>query len=199
MVQNKKQTNASYYEVVFRGKPKVVRAFLAGLTLGAGNNSRIFFNFADGVHHEGKAEMLADKVGIRVSDVHAIVDGGTSALLKNLARTIDRETGLAVTSHRRIRSAVMEFTFHAFARKYDDDITGLLNTLPRGLKLNGYKHNVVVDPKAKGVEAYTVAHDYEAKGSGTVSGPIDALIAFRHTLADYPLIEAEDIELKYAY
>ncbi len=198
MAQTKKPTRASFYEVVFRGKPKVVRAFLAGLVMGAGKDAAVFYSYQEGVHHEGKVEKLAEMVGIRADDVHVIVDADTSALLKKLARRITGTTGLEITAHRRINSATMAFAFHAYARKYDQEITALLEHLPGGLKLRGYKHHVVVDPEAKGVEAYTVAHDYEAKGSGTVTGPIDDLIAFKRTLKDYPLVEAEDIVLKLA-
>lgn len=198
MVQKKNQTAASFYEVVFRGKPKVVRAFLAGLVMGAGHEARIFYSYEEGVHHEGKAEKLKEKLGIRALDVHVIVDGNTSALLRKLNRRITEKTGLEITSHRRIRSAGMEFSFHAYARKYDRDITAVFSDLPEGLKLRGYRHNVTQDPSAKGVEAYAPTHDYEAEGSGTVSGPIDRLIAFRRKLEDYPLIETGEIMLKFA-
>lgn len=198
MAQNKNQSRPSFYEVVFRGKPKVVRAFMAGLILGADKDAQIIYSYEMGIHHEGKVEKLAEMVGIRADDVHVIVDGDISKLLKKLARTIAANTGLEITSHRHIRSASMDFSFHAFARKYDDDITALLNGLPQGLKLVGYKHNVAVDPTAKGVEAYAVAHDFESSGKGSVSGPIDSLVAFKQTLKDYPLVMADDIMLKLA-
>ena len=198
MVQKKKQTTASFYEVVFRGKPKVVRAFLAGLVMGAGHEARIFYSYEEGVRHEGTAEKLKEKFRLRPLDVHVIVDGDTSALLKKLARRIGADTGLEITSHRKVRSASMDFQFHAYARKYDQDIVAVLASLPADLKLRGYKHTVHQDPSAKGVEAYAPTHDYEASGSGTVSGPVDQLIAFRKQLADYPLVEAEEIILKYA-
>ncbi len=196
MAQNKQPNKSSFYEVVFRGKPKVVRAFMAGLVMGANQDGEIFYSYADGVHHEGKAEKLAEMVGIRSTDVHVIVPGETSATLKKLSRAIATKTGLEITSHRMIRSATMAFSFHAFARKYDQDIVTLLEALPGDLKLRGYKHKVVEDPKAKGIEAYSVAHDYEAKGQGSITGPIDSLITFRRTLKDYPLVHAEDIRLK---
>lgn len=196
MVQKRKKTPSAFFEVVFRGKPRVVRAFLSGLVLGAGHKASIHFSFEDGVHHEGKAEMLKEKLRLRPLDVHVVVDGDTSALLKKLARRITEETGLEITSHRKVRSASMEFAFHAYARKYDWDIAQVFDNLPAGLKLRGYKHTVHKDPSARGVEAYAPTHDYEASGSGTVTGPADQLIAFRKKLADYPLVEAEDIVLK---
>ncbi len=46
----------SFHEVVFRGKPKVVKAFLKGLIMGATRSATIFFSFDEGIHHEGKVE-----------------------------------------------------------------------------------------------------------------------------------------------
>jgi len=198
MAQKQKQSRPSFYEVVFRGKPKVVRAFMAGLVLGAAKEAKVFYSYEMGIHHEGKVEKLAEMVGLRADDVHVIVDGDTSALLKKLTRTIAANTGLEITSHRHIRSAAIAFSFQAYARKYDDDIIALLNELPAGLKLVDYKHDVIVDPTAKGVEAYAVAHDFESSGKGMVTGSIDSLIAFKQTLKDYPLVMDDDIILNLA-
>ena len=96
-----------FFEVVFRGKPKVVRAFIKGLMMGADRKVAVYFSFDEGVHHEGKAEKLKEMVGIRAVDCHLIVDAEASALLKKLTRRIADETGLEITAHRRIRSATM--------------------------------------------------------------------------------------------
>ena len=50
--------------------------------------------------------------------------------------------------------------------------------------------------EAKGVEAYTAVHHFESCGKGEITGPVDVLVAFRRTCADYPLINVEDIVLK---
>lgn len=196
MAQPNKSARSPFYEVVFQGKPKVVRAFLSGLTLGAGHPARIFYNFLDGVGHEGKAEKLAEMVGIRNTDCHTIVDAKTSALLKKLAKHIRRETGLEMTAHRKIRSASMAFCFQVFASKYDEEIMALLKKLPKELKLRGFKHEVQFDPSAKGIETYSAVHDFEANGKGTIMGPVDRLIAVKQAFAQYPLIKADDIELR---
>ena len=62
--------------------------------------------------------------------------------------------------------------------------------------MNDFKHEVKTDPDAKGIEAYSVAHDFEAEGHGTISGRIDLLIGLKRAMADLPLIKAEDIVLK---
>lgn len=192
----KTSTVPRFYEVVFRGKPKVVKAFVKGLMMGADRNVAIYFSFDEGVHHEGTAEKLKEMVGIRAVDCHLIVDTEASALLKKLARRIVDETGLEITSHRSIRSASMAFEYHAYASQYSTEIVALLKNLPQGLRLRGYRHDEKRNPKAKGVEAYSVVHDFEAAGEGTVSGRVDLLIALKRDLENYPLIKAEEIRLK---
>lgn len=198
MDTSKTSGDRAFNEVVFRGKPKVVRAFLSGLLLGAGRRAVIYYSFLDGVQHEGKAEKLAEIVGVRTSDCHVIVDAGTAAWLTGLAGGIAAETGLEITANRGISSATMEFRYHAYAQRYEDEIMAVLNGLPDGLKLAGLRRDVRTDPDAKGVEAYAPAHEFEAKGSGSVHGAVDQLIELKRRLAAFPLLKVADIELKLA-
>ena len=191
-----KPARSSFYEIVFRGKPKVVRAFLEGLIIGSGSDATIFYSYLDGIEHDGKAVQLAEMVGIRASDCHVVVDADTSALIKRLAKRIERDTGLEIATHRKVRSASMGFEFETFAARYDGEIMALLKDLPEGLKLRGFTHKVNRDPDARGVEAYSVAHHFESEGKGTITGPVDALVAFRRTCHDCPLIKTESIDLK---
>ncbi len=195
MAQNKTAA-PRFSEVVFRGKPKVVKAFLKGLMMGAGRDATVFYSFDEGIHHEGKTEKLKEMFGIRAVDCHVVVDSPGATYLKKMARQIAAETGLEITANRAIRSASMAFSYHAYAPRYSAEIKQLLKDLPKGLRLQGYRHDEKVDPSAKGVEAYSVAHDFEAEGSGTITGRVDLLVAVKRSFADYPLIKAEDIVLK---
>jgi len=198
MAQKKTPAKRSFYEVVLRGKPKVVRAFLSGLLMGADREATVFYSYLEGIHHEGKVEHLAEMVGLRGTDCHVVVDADTSTFLKRMARRIAGETGLEITSHRHVRSASLHFTYHAYAKRYEDEIQDFLRDLPGDVKLGGRKHDVRVDPSAKGVEAYSPAHDFEATGEGTITGPVDSVVEVKRRLADYPLIESDDIRLKLA-
>jgi hypothetical protein len=198
MAQPSQNPKLTFFEVVFQGKPKVVRAFLSGLLMGSGREATVFYHFDEGVRHDGKADKLAALVGVRATNCHVIVDADTSAFLKKLARRIADETGLQVESHRSVRSASLEFSYRAFACQYDDEVLALLKGLPAGLALKGFKHDVRTDPKAKGVEAYSPAHDFEACGEGTVTGGIGQLIHFRRQMAGFPLVKMEEIILKLA-
>jgi hypothetical protein len=195
-----KKTTASprFNEVVFHGKPKVVKAFLKGLLMGAGHESRIYYNFDEKVQSEGAVEKFKEMFGTLPVDCRVIVDSETSAYLKQMASRIAAETGLRIGANRSVRSASVTFEYHAYAPQYNEEIIKLLQNLPKGVKLEGYRHDEKRDRLAKGVEAYSVAHDFEAEGKGTITGRVDLLIDVRRSLDDYPLIKAGHIELKMA-
>ena len=194
----KKNTRKSFYEVVFTGKPKVVRAFMKGFVMGTLDDATVIYSFDSGIHHEGKVEKMAEMVGIRGTDCHIIVDAATSALLKKWTKLIARETGLQINSHRSIRSASMAFKFQAFAPRYNQEIVDMVKNLPTGVRVEGFHHDVRLDPKAKGMEAYSAVHHYEACGEATIVGRVDLLVELKKKFGDYPLIKSEDIELKLA-
>ena len=198
MATKNSRSKQSFYEVVFMGKPKVVRAFMKGFVMGTLDDATVIYSYNSGVYHEGKTEKLAEMVGIRGTNCHVIVDAATSALIKKRTKRIARETGLEITSHRNIRSASMSFKFHAYAPRYNQEIVEMVKKLPAGLRVDGFKHEVKLDPKAKGIEAYSVAHHYEACGEATVIGRIDLLVELKKKFADFPLIQSEDIVLKLA-
>ncbi len=187
-----------FYEVVFQGKPKVVKAFIKGLMMGAERDATVYYSFDEGVHHEGKAEKFKEMFGIRAIDCHMVTSAEASAYLKKMARKIATDTGLEISSNRSIRNASLKFEYHAYAPRYSAEIVKVLKALPKGLKLQGYDHVEKRDPSAKGVEAYSATHDFEADGAGTVVGRIDLLIELKRTFAQYPLIQAEDIILNLA-
>jgi hypothetical protein len=198
MAQIKKNAKRTYYELVFEGKPKMVRAFLSGLVMGTGAEADIYYSYDEGVFHEGKVEKIAEMARVRAKDCHVIVDWATNPQLKKLKKRILAEAGLEITSQKNIRSASVEFCFEAYAARYNDEIVALLKGIPKGLKVQGFKHDVRLDPKAKGPEAYSPVHHYEAKGQGTVTGRVDLVIDLKRKFGDYPLIKSEDVRLKLA-
>lgn len=198
MAAKKKPARQTFYEVVFRGKPKVVRAFLKGFVMGTVEDPTIFFSFTDGIHHEGKAEKIKEMVGLRGVDCHVVVDAEISGLLKKMRKRIEAETGLGVTSHRAIRNASMAFTYKAFSPRHHKEVLALAKNLPEGLRLKDFKHEVKVDPNAEGIEAYSPVHHFEASGSGTVTGRIDLLVDVKRRADENPLFLAADIHLNLA-
>jgi len=193
-----KSSNASFAEVVFEGKPKVVRSFLHGLMLGSGLKSKIYFSWDEGIDHGGKAPRFAEKFGLPGTDVHVIVDSATNALLKKHIKLIGPDHGLRIVSQRRIRSAKMEMKFVAYAPKYDQEIMDFLKKLPAGVKMRGFNHEIRKDSDAKGVEAYSAVHHFEAHGEGTITGPVDVLVDYKRRSQAHPLIEVGEIKISHS-
>jgi hypothetical protein len=189
------RSRVSFYEVVFAGRPKVVRSFLAGLALGTCRQCTVIFNYDAGIQHEGLGERVSEFVGLRSADCHAVVDARLANLIRKLSGDIEERAGLKVDSCRHIRSAVLPFRFSVYARHYYQQIMELLKDLPPGAKMRDFKEDKEEDPGAKGTEVYSPVHDFEAKGSGKIVGRVDRLVEYRKRLAQQPLIEEADIEL----
>ena len=198
MAAESRAAKQSFHAVVFQGKPKVVRAFLHGLTLGAGIDATLYFCYTEGIQDDGKIERLAEKFGLRAADCHVVVDARTSDLLKSLRKQLADETGLEILSHRRVKSATMAFRYKAYSLRHEEEILEALRKLPAETKLRGFKHGKKKDPSARGVEAYSPTHEFEAWGEGTFVGPVGQIVDLRRRVAEYPLIEAERIELVFA-
>jgi len=198
MAAKTRAARPTHFAVVFQGKPKVVRAFLHGLTLGAGIDATLYFCYTEGIEDDGRIERFAERFGLRASDCHVIVDARTSDLLKSLRKDLAAQTGLEIVSHRKVKSASMGFRYKAYTARHDREIRDALRDLPAGTKLRGFEHESKSDPKARGVEAYAPSHEFEARGEGTITGPVDKLVDLKRRVADYPLIAVDDIKLVYA-
>ncbi|PID78773.1 hypothetical protein CSA17_04980 [bacterium DOLJORAL78_65_58] len=198
MAKKVQQAKKSFYEIVFQGKPKVVRAYLAGLADGSGHDAEIYFSFEEGIYHEGKVEKFKEMLHVRALDCHVIVDAQISKLLKKLGKGLMDKTGVEIVSHRNIRNASFTYSYHAYAKQYDHEILAAFDARPDNLRLKNKVRELKEDPSAKGVEVYSPTHHYEAEGSGTVVGPVDQVIAFKKTLDAIQLIQAEEIQLNLA-
>jgi hypothetical protein len=188
----------SFYEVILQGSPKVVRGFLAGLDLGAGQHGTIIYNYDAGIFHEDLREKVSEWMHLRTADCHAVVDAGLARLIRKLEQDIRDLTGLELIACRHVRTATLAFRYTAYARRYHEQIEALLRELPEGLKLKDFDHDVREDPGAKGTEVYTPAHDFEAHGEGKIVGRIDLLVDYRERMKQQPLIEIDEIRLRLA-
>lgn len=185
----------TYHELAIQGPRDLVHGYLAGLAAGAGSASTPVFAHEAGIAGPGLGTKLKEMIGAHPQACRVILDGELRGLLKGAARRMQAETGLAVLSERRIRRATFGYRFHAYAVRYGTEIQDLLAALPAGLKIADRRTAEKHDPRAKGVEAYSPAHDYEIEGGGTVVGRFDLVLEARRRLAAHPLIDADWIEL----
>ena len=147
---------------------------------------------------ESLAEKLAESAHLRPKDCHFIASNELRDLLKEKQECILRECGLRLVSTRYIRSARLAFDFTAYGKRYGVQILNLIDEMPAGLRLKGFKKQETLDPGAAGIEGRASVHDYEISGKGEINGPIDLLIGYHHRLAEHPLIKLDKIKLSLA-
>jgi hypothetical protein len=200
MAQNvASKTAPSFYEVAFKGSPKAVRSLLAGLTMGHGIDHEVWYHCDEQISDADCPESVrraAERLHLLpVSEVLTVVTAPVAKLLRSRSRQIAK-LGVGEVHHiKRIKQARVTVRYHTFARRYDNEVMTLLNDLPRGVKATGVERDVDTDAEARGVEAYTVVHDFESRGSATLVGRFDKVRELRSRLDVHPLIECGEIEL----
>ncbi|RQW83951.1 MAG: hypothetical protein EHM79_14895 [Geobacter sp.] len=188
-----------FTEVVFEGHYDTVRGFIEGLQDGMGTEYKFFFSSEAEIEAETFSELIKEWVFLGHKLQHVVME---DALLTKIQDVLSRKgvndllNSNSIKSTLCVKEASFDFKFEAFARKYADEIKGLLSNLPQGVSLHHYKPEEKIDPDAEGVELYAPAHDYIFEGKGTIIGPIEQVFPFRKLLVDHPLIKAEKIYLE---
>jgi hypothetical protein len=142
-------------------------------------------------------EKLMDLVHAHAGVGHVVADGEGRKLLRSHAKKLE-ELGFRISDEKKILAATFEYDFKAYAKRYGDEIRALLGSLPKGIKHEAGPTKETKDKGARGVEAYSPVHDYEIKGGGKISGPVDAVLEARAALDAHPLVKAGIVELETA-
>ena len=198
MAEKKKPVNRNFYEVILSGPHDLVHGCLTGLWLGAGLEHGPIFGHEEAVEGPSLGDTIKEFIHVHAHECHVILDSPLRSLLKKNAKRLFAESGVAVVSERRIRKAAFDFEYKVYARRYDEEIQSVLKRLPGGVKLIDHVREERLDPKAKGVEAYSPVHHYEVSGEGIVRGRFDHVAAARRILDEHPLIDAGLIDLELA-
>lgn len=192
------QTGLTFSEVVLTGGAAEVRQFLARLCAAAGKSLTCWFHAEAAIDdREGALHKTAEKLHLVAGDVHLVASDDIVGLLRADAAAAEA-LGLRIQAVTPVRGASFALTYRAYTEAHDQEIQNLLHDLPRSLQISDEIHDVKRDPGARGVEAYSPAHDYEAHGAATISGRVDLVIAKRTQLAEHELIDPHRIVLERA-
>ncbi len=173
----------SFSEVILTGMAEAVRAYLTQLCADRGKCLTCWFHQDAAIEDgEGVIAKAAEKLHLRAPDVHLLASDDLVALLREHAEEAAAQGAGEIVSVTPVRSASFAVKYRAFSEPHDREIQDLLHDLPPSVRLEDEQHEVKIDPRAKGVEAYSPAHDYEAHGSATVVGRVDLVIAKRKQL-----------------
>jgi hypothetical protein len=189
----------SFSEVVLTGTAEPVRAYLTELCKAENRCLTCWFHEDASIDDgEGAVAKAAERLHLRAPDVHVVVTDDVVTLLRERAADATARGVGQILAINPIRSASFALKYRAYAEAHDRELQELLHDLPPSVRLENEQHDVVVDPAAKGIEAYSPAHEYEAHGSATITGRVDLVIAKRTQLCEHELIQAEKIVLEFA-
>jgi hypothetical protein len=188
-----KRPRSTFWEILVHGQPDKCEGLLAGLRLGATSDVQLFLANRAGIR-TSLGERLMDLVHAHAGVCHVIADSEGRKLLRSVAKQLP-SMDMSIAEERKIASASFSYEFHAYAKRYGDEIRKLLAGLPKGVRHDADKPKETRDAGAKGVEAYSPAHDYEISGKGTISGRVDLVLEARALLDDHPLVNAGTVEL----
>jgi len=187
-----------YYEVVFEGKFDVICGMLEGFLLGKDAGWEWYSSKEAGIESESFTDIIKEWASLKTRLQHIIlVEEFHNALQKAVKDKGDlRYIKLKYTkSAKEIKNCSFNFTSNAFAKKYGDEIKGILSAPPAGVSITDYVPVEQMDESAIGVELYAPAHDYSFKCSGIAEGDFGRIIEFRKFLDDHPLIHVGNIKL----
>ena len=179
-----------FYELIIKGKEKIIDAFLRGFFLG--RNIKKGFYMCD-EHH------MCEDPGrgfLHFKDyVHLICRTDIKTGLESAIEQAPKDLGLKLYDTRKVTRAKFSFKFEIFNKKMGTSLKRMLNAPPKGVRLIGFTDQEDINPEAKGVEMFAPLHEYSYSGEGQVDGDIEAVIHYYQKLDAIDLFNATEIKL----
>ena len=187
-----------YLEVVVTGHAHGAFSWLQGFLEGRGVDSgRIFEAEREGFACEPLRERLRDLVDPSHATLHLLVPSDLLAVTREaIDQAAERGEAMALKDARPLAGARFAYAFAAFSRPDGERLQTLFTSLGEGLALapeSGVE--LKIEPDAGGAEAYAPLHDYEARGQGTVTGDVAAVIRFYRRLREEEQMRLKPLEL----
>jgi len=180
----------TYRELIVRGDDKLLKGFLWGYKCAKSIKSGLIFAH----DHPIKTRHLREVLTFRGAHVHIVAsEAHNRAIVKAIREAKALE--FSIVSDKKIRRAYFDFEFETFNRGVASGLKRRMRRAPAGLKLLNFKDKEEIDPSAKGVEIYTVSHEYSYRGSGRFQGEFDALLKFRARVCENEFVEADEITI----
>jgi len=189
---------SSYYEVDVEGSFDLVKGFVLGFIEGRQIEGEAIFGREHHVENEEKFGQLLRLMGVKGKTVRVIISCALHDLLEAALSRRKEEIDIEIKNVRKISGASFEFEYKAFGETFGKELRETFGNLPQGLTMEpGYEPKEILNPDAKGVEAYAPLHHYEIRARGRVSGSIREIIDFYGRVEHNKLIELEPIKISY--
>lgn len=190
--------NRPYYEVIFQGSLEMIKGFVIGLIEGYELEGEAIFSDEHHADNEGKFGQILRLMAVKDKTVRVIICCQFHDLINEALERRKGQIPIVIQSVKKIKGASFDFRYKTFSVEYGEQLKKLFGNLPDGLAMTpGYSPEEIVNPKAKGIEAYAPLHHYELKAQGRISRFIRAVIDFYGEAEHNSLVELGPIKLEY--
>jgi hypothetical protein len=189
---------ATYYEVLIKGSPELIRGFMIGFEEGKGTRGELVFEEHCRVEEDSPLELLYHILTIHHDRTTIIVEAGFHDLLFKAIETRRREVPVEIQSVREITRAGFAFRFRTFSPEEGKAIRELFSNLADGVRLQeGYAPEEKIMPDGHGVEVYAPLHRYEMNGKGEAFGSVREIYDLYCKAGCHEVIEVGKLKLVY--
>ena len=157
---------AVHYEVLIKGKEKVLRAYIDGYMRGQNQRDGYFYS----KDHPVDLRPIREFIKYHGDVLHLICTADLRSTIRTAIRQAPKEYEFEVVKMRKITRGYFHFKFYTANRRSAGGIKRLLARLPDGVKLVDYTPREIFRPGAEGAELYSPVHHYVYRGKGVVEG-----------------------------
>ena len=187
-------THGGDLELVVEGNEFLVQGFVKGLFVSGPSYAWPVFNSEFGIKAERFSSVLKEWVGLAEHLSHFVIAAEALDLVRDALRN-PRCPGLELRTIRPVLGASFDFTFAMYNAELAQQARAIFEKVPDGVTVADYEVTELLSEADKGVELYTAAHDYEMKGSGSVSGPFRATLYVHEQARRVEQIAEEELAL----
>lgn len=186
----------AYHELKIKGPYLLIKGYLAGLLVGRGlSPDTVLFAHEHDIACEGLLEQVAEWLRLSSADWHVLAPASFYGEIRH-ALDQARPLGVELLADRPVRSATAGFSYSAYTERHASELENFVKKHAARLRLSDdYQLREKVDSAAEGVELYSPAHAHEVSAKGTVTGSLDAVLAFKREAKHFPLMTVESIHL----
>ncbi len=185
-------TRGAFVELELHGPSDQAVAFVEGIRLACDYTGPVWFAGRERIELCDLLDTLRQNLG---RGTHVILE---RALAEHIAEALaaSEVLQLKVASIEEIDHVEMKFEFECYSKSDATEVRQVIeNDLPKGVRLEGYRHREKVDESARGTELYSPTHHYTAQGRGRYIGPVEGVISMAHRLVDQDFIHPSKIRM----
>ncbi len=180
-----------YYELIVKGDQNLLSAYLQGFLAGRKIKEGVIFsrNYPIQIHH------LRELIHYHGEVLHLVCRAAIRPTVVSAIKSAPAGLSFEIKVERKVSSASFGFEFETVSKDVATDLKRTFASLPKELKMKGFKPREEIDPEAKGPEGYAPMPSYCYSGKGEVAGDVEALLAFYQKLSQNEFVRAGEILL----